>query len=68
MHMYTLYNNNNKAYQHSAFTIQVIDIQPNDGFGTLLPLETLNIDIIFSATNPKVGYNYLQHGSSSCVY
>ncbi|XP_023649466.2 cilia- and flagella-associated protein 74 isoform X1 [Paramormyrops kingsleyae] len=25
-----------------------IDIQPNDGFGTLLPLETLEIDIIFS--------------------
>ncbi|KAI4895097.1 hypothetical protein NFI96_026229 [Prochilodus magdalenae] len=26
-----------------------IDVQPNDGFGTLLPLQTLEIDLIFSA-------------------
>ncbi|KAF5907241.1 cilia- and flagella-associated protein 74 isoform X1, partial [Clarias magur] len=34
-----------------------IDIQPNDGFGTLLPQQTLEIDLIFSA--PKPGdYNF----------
>jgi hypothetical protein len=27
--------------------IQCIDVQPNDGFGTLLPLETSEVDIIF---------------------
>ncbi|XP_060787631.1 cilia- and flagella-associated protein 74 [Neoarius graeffei] len=30
-----------------------IDVQPNDGFGTLLPLQTLEIHLIFSA--PKAG-------------
>nr|XP_015192719.1 PREDICTED: cilia- and flagella-associated protein 74 isoform X1 [Lepisosteus oculatus]XP_015192720.1 PREDICTED: cilia- and flagella-associated protein 74 isoform X1 [Lepisosteus oculatus] len=30
-----------------------IDVQPNDGFGTLLPLETLEIDIIFSPTKAR---------------
>ncbi|XP_036435612.1 LOW QUALITY PROTEIN: cilia- and flagella-associated protein 74 [Colossoma macropomum] len=34
-----------------------IDVQPNDGFGTLLPLQTLEIDLIFSAS--KAGeYNF----------
>ncbi|XP_060737594.1 cilia- and flagella-associated protein 74 [Tachysurus vachellii] len=34
-----------------------IDVQPNDGFGTLLPLQTLDIDLIFSAS--KAGeYNF----------
>ncbi|XP_062855274.1 cilia- and flagella-associated protein 74 [Trichomycterus rosablanca] len=34
-----------------------IDIQPNDGFGTLLPLQTLKIDLIFNAF--KAGeYNF----------
>ncbi|KAG9332803.1 hypothetical protein JZ751_014902, partial [Albula glossodonta] len=28
---------------------EFIDVQPNDGFGTLLPLETLELDIVFSA-------------------
>ncbi|KAG7472773.1 hypothetical protein MATL_G00112620 [Megalops atlanticus] len=28
---------------------EFVDIQPNDGFGTLLPLETLEIDLVFSA-------------------
>ncbi|XP_066500097.1 cilia- and flagella-associated protein 74 isoform X2 [Hoplias malabaricus] len=27
-----------------------IDVQPNDGFGTLLPLQTVEIDLIFSAS------------------
>ncbi|KAJ8257605.1 hypothetical protein GJAV_G00187600 [Gymnothorax javanicus] len=27
---------------------EFVDVQPNDGFGTLLPLETLEMDIIFS--------------------
>ena len=26
---------------------QYVDVQPNDGFGTLLPLETVELDIIF---------------------
>ncbi|GCB65737.1 hypothetical protein scyTo_0009999 [Scyliorhinus torazame] len=30
-------------------TPEYIDVQPNDGFGVLLPLETVNIDIIFKA-------------------
>uniref|UniRef100_A0A3B4C1Q5 Abnormal spindle-like microcephaly-associated protein ASH domain-containing protein n=1 Tax=Pygocentrus nattereri TaxID=42514 RepID=A0A3B4C1Q5_PYGNA len=34
-----------------------INVQPNDGFGTLLPLQTLEIDLIFSAS--KAGeYNF----------
>ncbi|KAJ8016666.1 hypothetical protein DPEC_G00009610 [Dallia pectoralis] len=28
---------------------QFMDVQPNNGFGTLLPLETLEVDLIFSA-------------------
>ncbi|XP_018408595.1 PREDICTED: cilia- and flagella-associated protein 74 [Nanorana parkeri] len=32
---------------------EYVDIQPNDGFGTLLPLETMTLDIIFKA--PKAG-------------
>ena len=31
----------------------VVEVQPNDGFGTLLPLETLSMDVIFSANKPK---------------
>ncbi|XP_077980899.1 cilia- and flagella-associated protein 74-like isoform X2 [Glandiceps talaboti] len=30
-----------------------VDVQPNDGFGTLLPLETLELDIIFNAKKAK---------------
>ncbi|KAM9350311.1 cilia- and flagella-associated protein 74 [Symphorus nematophorus] len=32
---------------------EFIDVQPNDGFGTLLPQETLEIDLIFSANKAK---------------
>ncbi|XP_061625255.1 cilia- and flagella-associated protein 74 isoform X1 [Phyllopteryx taeniolatus] len=32
---------------------EFVDVQPNDGFGTLLPQETLEIDIIFSANKAK---------------
>ncbi|XP_067384004.1 cilia- and flagella-associated protein 74 isoform X2 [Channa argus] len=32
---------------------EFIDVQPNDGFGTLLPHETLEIDLIFSASKAK---------------
>uniref|UniRef100_A0A3P8YNH1 Cilia and flagella associated protein 74 n=1 Tax=Esox lucius TaxID=8010 RepID=A0A3P8YNH1_ESOLU len=36
---------------------QFMDVQPNNGFGTLLPLETLELDLIFSAK--KAGeYNF----------
>ncbi|MGH0147032.1 UNVERIFIED_CONTAM: hypothetical protein FKN15_060852, partial [Acipenser sinensis] len=30
-----------------------VDVQPNDGFGILLPMETVEIDIIFSAIKAK---------------
>nr|XP_046252850.1 cilia- and flagella-associated protein 74 isoform X2 [Scatophagus argus] len=36
---------------------EFIEVQPNDGFGTLLPQETLEIDLIFSATKAKE-YNF----------
>ncbi|XP_035511787.1 cilia- and flagella-associated protein 74 [Morone saxatilis] len=32
---------------------EFIEVQPNDGFGTLLPEETLQIDLIFSANKAK---------------
>ncbi|KAM7404384.1 hypothetical protein PAMP_011732 [Pampus punctatissimus] len=32
---------------------EFIEVQPNDGFGTLLPQETLEIDLIFSARKAK---------------
>ncbi|XP_039610977.1 cilia- and flagella-associated protein 74 [Polypterus senegalus] len=34
---------------------QCIDIQPNDGFGTLLPLETFDLNVIFS---PEIAKEY----------
>ncbi|XP_035499668.2 cilia- and flagella-associated protein 74 isoform X3 [Scophthalmus maximus] len=36
---------------------EFIEVQPNDGFGTLLPEETLEIDLIFSPNKAKV-YNF----------
>ena len=39
----------------------MVDIQPNDGFGTLLPLETIDLDLIFSAVKPKVVYMVKQN-------
>ncbi|XP_053173341.1 cilia- and flagella-associated protein 74 [Scomber japonicus] len=36
---------------------EFIEVQPNDGFGTLLPQETLEIDLIFSASKAKE-YNF----------
>uniref|UniRef100_A0A8D1SZ79 Cilia and flagella associated protein 74 n=1 Tax=Sus scrofa TaxID=9823 RepID=A0A8D1SZ79_PIG len=30
-----------------------VDVQPNDGFGTILPLETLQLDVIFQPTKAK---------------
>uniref|UniRef100_A0A665X6C6 Calcium channel, voltage-dependent, L type, alpha 1D subunit, b n=1 Tax=Echeneis naucrates TaxID=173247 RepID=A0A665X6C6_ECHNA len=33
--------------------VDVPEVQPNDGFGTLLPQETLEIDLIFSANKAK---------------
>ncbi|XP_033115182.1 cilia- and flagella-associated protein 74-like [Anneissia japonica] len=30
-----------------------VDVQPNDGFGTLLPLETIELDVIFKAKKAK---------------
>ncbi|EPY86806.1 hypothetical protein CB1_000298007 [Camelus ferus] len=34
-----------------------VDIQPNDGFGTILPLEALQLDVIFQPTKAKE-YNF----------
>ena len=34
-----------------------VEVQPNDGFGQLLPHETLTLDVIFSAKKPKE-YNF----------
>ena len=34
-----------------------VEVQPNDGFGQLLPSETLSVDVIFSAKKPKE-YNF----------
>ncbi|XP_072831702.1 cilia- and flagella-associated protein 74 isoform X3 [Vicugna pacos] len=34
-----------------------VDIQPNDGFGTVLPLEALQLDVIFQPTKAKE-YNF----------
>lgn len=41
--------------KHLCFPVfsQFIEVQPNDGFGTLLPKETLEIDLIFSANKAK---------------
>lgn len=36
-----------------SLTPQFIEVQPNDGFGTLLPNETLEIDLIFSVNKAK---------------
>ncbi|XP_032377237.1 cilia- and flagella-associated protein 74 isoform X4 [Etheostoma spectabile] len=36
---------------------EFIEVQPNDGFGTLLPQETLEIDLVFSANKAKE-YNF----------
>ena len=30
-----------------------VEVQPNDGFGQLLPRETLAVDVIFSAKKPR---------------
>lgn len=36
-----------------SLALQFIEVQPNDGFGTLLPQETLEIDLIFSVNKAK---------------
>lgn len=33
--------------------LKFIEVQPNDGFGVLLPLESLTLDIIFKASKAK---------------
>ncbi len=30
-----------------------VDVQPNDGFGELLPRESIELEVIFSAKKPK---------------
>nr|XP_042128220.1 cilia- and flagella-associated protein 74 isoform X7 [Peromyscus maniculatus bairdii] len=37
----------------AALQAQYVDIQPNDGFGTILPLETLQLDVIFQPIKAK---------------
>ncbi|XP_076472381.1 cilia- and flagella-associated protein 74-like isoform X2 [Babylonia areolata] len=34
---------------------EYVEVQPNDGFGTLLPLETLELDVVFS---PQKAFDY----------
>ena len=41
-----------KTYLYWSFS-QNMEVQPNDGFGTLLPLETLELDIIFSPNKTR---------------
>ena len=41
-------------YNASDLIFQYVDVQPNDGFGTLLPLETVELDIIFKPTKAKI--------------
>ena len=36
--------------------LQTVDVQPNDGFGTLLPLESFDVDIMFNAKKAKVSH------------
>lgn len=31
-----------------------VDVQPEDGFGELLPTESLDLDVIFSAKKPRL--------------
>ncbi|XP_010769280.1 uncharacterized protein isoform X1 [Notothenia coriiceps] len=40
-----------------------MEVQPNDGFGTLLPQETLEVDLIFSANKAKE-YSFQLHCKS----
>ncbi|PWA32973.1 hypothetical protein CCH79_00016861 [Gambusia affinis] len=42
---------------------EYIEVQPYDGFGTLLPQETLEIDLIFSPKKP-IEYNFQLHCKS----
>ena len=41
-------------FNSEIFAFQCFEVQPNDGFGTLLPLESVDIDIIFSAKKAQV--------------
>lgn len=49
--------NLSSLYSLCSPPLQFIEVQPNDGFGTLLPEETLEIDLIFSPNKAKV-YNF----------
>ena len=43
---------------HCAFScFQYVDVQPDDGFGTLLPLETIELDIVFQPSKAR-DYNF----------
>ncbi|KAK5863236.1 hypothetical protein PBY51_000282 [Eleginops maclovinus] len=42
---------------------EFMEVQPNDGFGTVFPQETLEVDLIFSANKAKV-YNFQLHCKS----
>jgi len=33
---------------------QFVEIQPNDGFGTILPLETIELDVILSVKRARL--------------
>jgi hypothetical protein len=36
-----------------AVSFQYVEVQPNDGFGTLLPLETVELEVIFSPSKAR---------------
>ena len=43
------------SHNRTKSLFQYVEVQPNDGFGTLLPLETIELDVIFS---PKKARDY----------
>ena len=36
-----------------VYLFQFVEVQPGDGFGTVLPGETLPVDVIFSTRKPR---------------
>ena len=41
----------------SAFILQTVRVQPNDGFGTILPHEKIDLYLYFSPEKAEVIYN-----------
>ena len=45
----------------SAFILQTVRVQPNDGFGTILPHEKIDLYLYFSPEKAEVIYNCFRH-------